>query len=230
VVITNNVISQSADQLLLIQDDVGGINDRMQVTNNLIVGAGAAAIQVSGTRHFKMVGNTVWDSKYGVFVRRGATGLRMNGAVLRNNVIDQLNIIEGVKLKGSDYNFVGASQTPRQPHEIRGGNPGFANQAGGDYHPITGSVLIGRAERGESTPNDLEGTKRADPGTLGALEPELVPSPTPQPIELPGATPPVQTSSTNTHITTIPIAFPALPALPVLPTVPVPAAPGIPHL
>jgi hypothetical protein len=240
--ITDNVISQSDGQLVLIQDNVGGINDGILVENNLIVDAGAAAMQIQGTRRFRLQANTIWGSAYGIYLRRGHTGMVMTDAVLKNNVIDKLLLLDGIKPKFNDYNFVGASRSPKGAHEIRGGDPGFAHPEQGDYHPRSNARIVGRGDPNGSPSKDMEGRRRPSKPAIGSLEPWVgggtgtgTPTFVPVPVTLPGAHPPVSTTSTpitGPIHTTVPVSLPGLPPpsvpTPVTPQVPVPSPPPTP--
>jgi hypothetical protein len=91
ITIRDNVITDSLTQLLFVEPTIGGPVKDLTVENNLLVGAGAAAVQMIDTQHLRFVGNTIADSRYqGLMLRHAPKGPAPDpsaGAVVANNVL-----------------------------------------------------------------------------------------------------------------------------------------------
>ena len=111
VVIASNRILNSRSQLLFIQDAIGPVDD-VQVVNNLLVGAGAVALQSLGATHARFVNNTIWNAKDGgLWLRRGSTRndgtyVVPNDTVMSNNVARTIRLMEGAATSAAAGNVV----------------------------------------------------------------------------------------------------------------------------
>lgn len=134
VVIAHNVLANSRDQLLFIQDAIKGrfshtaANADISVVGNLIYGAGAFAVQDQGGVDVAFVGNTIWASRYGsLLIRRsGYTGTVPNHTLVVDNIVERYGLMEvpGGVVEG--YN-VFASPLGRHhgPHDVYARSPGL---------------------------------------------------------------------------------------------------------
>jgi hypothetical protein len=132
VAIINNVIANSRDQLLFIQDAIKGrfshtaTNADLSVIGNLIYGAGAFAIQDQGGVDVAFVGNTIWASHYGsLLIRRsGYTGIIPNHTLIVDNIIERYGLMEvpGGIVEG--YNVFGSPLGPHHgTHDVYSRSP-----------------------------------------------------------------------------------------------------------
>lgn len=89
--IRDNVLTDSRVQLLFVEPTIGGPVEDLDVENNLMVGAGAAAVQLNDTPRVRFVGNTVANSRFqGLMLRHQLKQPLLesgDGAVIANNVL-----------------------------------------------------------------------------------------------------------------------------------------------
>ena len=95
--ITNNILANSRDQLLFIQDAKAGyashssVNRNILVARNLIYGAGAYAVQDQGGQNVTFVNNTMWDNHFGSMLVMQSYFTRLKPTVkLADNIIQGL--------------------------------------------------------------------------------------------------------------------------------------------
>jgi hypothetical protein len=168
--IRRNRLHDSNGQLLLIQDAYGPIAD-VDVTNNLLYGADAIAIQSQGAKNVAFRNNTVWRNGLGgLLLRPGTSGSNANGTVVANNILDSFALDE-VDTRYRDYNLVGGADIPRSPHDIVGRSPRFVDRRAEDFRIRPSSPAAGTGSTRWAPDVDLRGRRRpAQPG-LGAFRP-----------------------------------------------------------
>lgn len=144
--IENNVVSNGG-QLVFLQDALGGNSD-VTLANNLIYNSGNYAVKASGTSGLRILGNTIWDTRYGgVLLRANVTN-----AVVVNNAMQTFGTTDSPEITLRDYSYLAATPPNLGPHEIVGTTPGFLDRAAGDYRLASSSPLIGRADMSYATP------------------------------------------------------------------------------
>jgi hypothetical protein len=151
--ILDNLIAHSIfGQLMLIQPAVGPIED-VVVSNNLIYGSGAYAIQTNAKK-LVFINNTVWQSRYGGLLIREFKALgRYNkeapyypsDGIIANNILSGIGVINKMGVpnygyRSNNYINVGLDDKGRPkvpsfkfPGEIYGRDPGFVSGILNDY-------------------------------------------------------------------------------------------------
>jgi hypothetical protein len=148
-VISNNVLDNSFDQLIFIQDAIKGefngiqTNSNITIDHNLIYGAGASAVQDEGGVNTSFDDNTVWDSHNGAFVLRKSpyTGTPPSSTVMQGNIL-QSYIQMGAPGTENDNMIQTVSRwTAGQlsPTDIVGVAPSFVSEATGDFALVPGT-------------------------------------------------------------------------------------------
>jgi hypothetical protein len=108
--ILRNRITNSRTQLVLIQDAIGPL-DRIEVTDNLLIKAGAVALQSQGATNAIIRSNTIWGGKDGGlwlrqgYVRNGVSVVPTD-SVVTNNLTTTLRFMEGAAAPGAAGNVV----------------------------------------------------------------------------------------------------------------------------
>lgn len=174
--IVGNHLAHSDGQLLFIQDAVRrqSVRDSL-VAGNLIHDSGAYAVQLIGTRRLRFLNNTVWFSRYGgVVVHAGTTRTHDTGAVLANNILEDLAVGNGVQLGLVDHNFLRPTWSNRRlrgPNDIVSSEPpGFLDGPGGDFRLFPGAPAASGANPGLAPSADLLGSPWADVPSMGAIQ------------------------------------------------------------
>ncbi|MEV4421670.1 right-handed parallel beta-helix repeat-containing protein [Patulibacter sp. NPDC049589] len=139
IAIHDNVLTDSRVQLLFVEPTIGGPVRDLSVENNLLVGAGAAAVQMIDTPRLRFVGNTVADSRFqGLMLRHSPkqpAPSAADGAVIANNVLAAGYLREpGVTLRLQAHNLLAG--------EITGGR-GRGDVVGGASR-VTGALASTR--------------------------------------------------------------------------------------
>jgi len=150
--ITNNVIANSRDQLIFIQDAIqsgathSSVNRDILVAHNLIYGAGGWAIQNQGGLDVKFVQNTMWSNHWGsLLVRRSSfTNIAPHDTVIVNNVIQGLGFM-GARAAVESHNLLVATPPSYRsgPSDRRNLDPRFVNARHGDFQLEPTSPLLG---------------------------------------------------------------------------------------
>ncbi len=184
VTITDNILSNSRDQLIFIQDAVAGdashssINRNILIAHNLIYGAGAIAVQDVGGQNVRFVGNTIWDSHfYSMLIIKSYYTHLEPTVKLVDNIIQGLTFYHaGAQFE--DYNLLTevSKHSAWGRHDIIDVNPRFVDPLAGDFALETGSpgydqgnVSIARSLDSDFSAN-LFGRRSAN-DNIGALEP-----------------------------------------------------------
>ena len=167
--ITDNVLSNSRDQLIFIQDAIEGAdgsrsNTNILIAHNLVYGAGAVAVQDQGGINVHFIGNTMWDNYYGsLWVRSSTvTGREPQNTVITDNIIQGLEFLDGATTINESYNLIANGPTlykdgangivyiyPVASNYVYGQgdlvnvNPDFVNEPAGDFQLMPGSPAIG---------------------------------------------------------------------------------------
>jgi hypothetical protein len=119
--IIGNLLSDSRDTQMLLQDSAtDGIDSNVAVEDNLMWGSGGYAVQSQGVTGARFINNTIWDSRYGAILLRGAHFVHSvpTDTVVINNVLDGLDFYEGGLAASENYNAIagpGASGT----HDVK---------------------------------------------------------------------------------------------------------------
>ncbi len=176
--IVANRIMDSRSQLVFIQDAIGPIDDVL-VENNLIVRAGAVAVQVQGATRARFVHNTVWYGRYGgLWLRRGygraASGpVVARDTVVANNMLSSLRLMEGAAtaLVAGNVTQCGAGQ--RQTASVAGGwtclaSPGFEDAANNRFWLASSAPARRIGSTRLTIPRDINGDVRAGAPVPGA--------------------------------------------------------------
>jgi hypothetical protein len=149
VAITNNVIANSLDQLLFIQDAVAGtntgssVNSNILVENNLMYGDAAFAVQAQGALQTRFIDNTIWDNGDGSLLLRksGYTKIAPTDTVVTGNVLESYGT-SGVTPATEGDNLiehVSRSFSPG-PGDIIGKPAQFVSETTGDFQLAPGSI------------------------------------------------------------------------------------------
>lgn len=140
VVIARNVLANSRDQLLFIQDAVQGrfshtsTNTDISVIGNLIYGAGAVAVQDQGGVNVAFVGNTIWAGLLGSMLIRksGFTGIVPNRTLVADNIIQRYALLTVPGGVTEGYNvFSGRPRHHRGPHDVHPRSAGLTGPRAG---------------------------------------------------------------------------------------------------
>ena len=108
--ISRNRISNARSQLVFIQDAIGPIDD-VEVTANLLLKAGAVALQSQGATHAVIRSNTIWGGKDGGlwltkgYVRNGVSVVPTD-TVAMNNLTTTMRVMDGAAVPGAAGNVV----------------------------------------------------------------------------------------------------------------------------
>ena len=166
--ITNNVLANSRNQLILIQDAYGGsvnrssLNSDILVAHNLIYGAGSVAVQDQGGLDVDFVGNTMWSNFYGSLwiVKSADSGRLPTGTVIVDNIIQGfLEYETGPIMENHNLIDEGALHTAYGPEDLINVDPQFADPRTG----LFGLQPRSPAARAGVTYSDaLTGTRLAD--------------------------------------------------------------------
>lgn len=173
VTIADNVLANSRNQLILIQDAVKGtfdhtsVNKNITIVGNLIYGAGAVAVQDQGGVDVRFVQNTLWHNHFGSLwvVQSDVSGRRPQHTAVVGNIIQGLLLYQA-RLSLEEHNLIVGAQS----HYVLGSgdlqtSPAFVSIADGDF----------RLQRG--SPASVAGSRKADQRALGNAI-ALLPRPT----------------------------------------------------
>jgi hypothetical protein len=186
VVIAYDVLANSLDQLLFIQDAVksretkSSVNRNILVLGDLIYGAGAVPVQDQGGVDVQFVGDTIWAGRVGsLLVRRsGYTGIVPNHTLVADSIIEQFNLdhVHGGITEG--YDIFARTGHRRGPHIRVKAKVGLSNPRAGHFALAPGSpglgaaapprTLLSMAKQAGAGPAALNLIKRYPGGDLGA--------------------------------------------------------------
>jgi hypothetical protein len=142
VVIADDVLANSRNQLILVQDAIATagaspINHNVVIDNNLIYGAGSIAVQVQGTQSVRITHNTMWDNYYGslLFRRSSYTMLVPTNVVVKQNVISGIETYEADIPVNSSLNVFRdpASNYARSSCDLVANKVDFVDATSGDF-------------------------------------------------------------------------------------------------
>jgi hypothetical protein len=169
VVIRENHLHDSANQLLFVQPAFGPISD-VEVVNNLIDGAGSIAIQVQGVSNLRFINNTVWNSDVSGLLVRPYEGINPSGIVVANNLL--YDFMGSDLTKVASHNIVRSDRAlPPTNLNLPLGNPGFLDVANHDFHLRPGSLAKGTGSAQYAPRTDLDGNPRSSTRpSIGAYE------------------------------------------------------------
>lgn len=187
--ITHNYIAHSAGQLILLQPNVGPV-DTVLVENNLIYdtdhsnsgSSGGYPIQSTAT-HAAFINNTVAEGYYGGLLLRSGGTVTPTDTVIANNSLSGFSYYGGASSAYEDYNVMPSGGTGA--HDHNGVNPDYVNTSAGNYHPASGSPLLGAGVASFSATvdgvltnftaptNDLDFITRGNPPAIGAYDTTL---------------------------------------------------------
>jgi hypothetical protein len=149
VAITDNVIANSLDQLVFIQDAIEGlntgsaVNSNILVENNLMYGNAAWAVQAQGALQTRFIDNTIWDNGDGSLLLRKSpyTGIAPTDTVVTGNVLESYGTsgVTPATESGNLIQHVTRSFSPG-PGDIVGQAPQFVSAATGDFQLVPGSI------------------------------------------------------------------------------------------
>jgi hypothetical protein len=159
--ITRNEISDSRHQLILVQDSLSGPARDVTVESNLLHGAGANALDAISVYGIRITGNTIWDSRGGIFVGIGKSG-QPRANVIAGNIINRLYIDSDTRQPLRRDNVLGDVNGAQASGETLNRDPGFR---GGSYVPTRGAVVARRW----LPPTDLYAVPRRH-GSPGAID------------------------------------------------------------
>lgn len=168
-VFRNNRVHDNAAGILIKDGSTSGV----VIENNLITdnnGDGTSyAIQIWSSLRPRVVNNTVWSNRYGVYLRSGTTA-----GVVRNNVLQSFGLLEGATTAVENYNLMGGG-SPGQGSRDLVGDPAFVNAASRDYRLAAGSQAVDAATSDGAPYLDGAGASRVDDpaqvNTGGGLQP-----------------------------------------------------------
>lgn len=126
--IRGNVI-RDGSQGILVKD--GAPSTHLVVRGNLIHDIEGAGLQLFNAPGAKVVGNTVWDTRYGTFLRNDPAVAQRTSAVLERNVLDRLTVEGDDAVRRAAGNVFGQGSTMGRP--AYRGAPNFADPAQGDF-------------------------------------------------------------------------------------------------
>jgi len=183
--ITRDVLANSRNQLLFIQDAVAGIQDHTSVNSdilvahNLIYGAGAVAIQDQGGVDISFIGNTMWSNHYGSLwlLKSGYTGISPEHTVIVDNIIQGFLAYESSPTLESHNLIVGALNGYKCGAGDLIANPHFVSLARGDFQLANDSPAkaagmdYSNKVTGPAWPRDLFGHAEATRPAIGAFQP-----------------------------------------------------------
>jgi hypothetical protein len=138
--ILGNVFSNGG-QLIFVQQPFGWNRD-LVIANNLVYGSDNYPVKIAGTRGLWFLGNTVWRSRWSALLLRG----EVTGAVVANNALQGYGTTDSPEVVHRDHNFVSGMREQPGPHDIVGGDPGFADPASADFRLVPASRLLGAAD------------------------------------------------------------------------------------
>jgi hypothetical protein len=154
--ITNNVLANSRDQLIFIQDAVksaitrSSVNRNILIAQNLVYGAGSFAVQDQGGQNVVFVNNTLWDNHYGslLVTVSNYTGLSPTLA-LTNNILQGVDFVASATARVDSHNLladVSATSHSWSPTDLLDAQPTFVDAAEGDFALAANSLGIGFAD------------------------------------------------------------------------------------
>jgi hypothetical protein len=173
-IIRRNYFHDNDAQQIFTKD---GATSGVRIENNLIADNGQrdptssySAVQLQESDSPVLVNNTIVNS--GVTRIRGAA---TTDATIKNNILSQLQILDGATVAYQNYNLVGKGEAGEQ--DIRG-RPTFVNPAAGDYRLAPGSPGIDAGSSAGAPPRDRLGRRRIDdpavrnsgPGSSGYVD------------------------------------------------------------
>jgi hypothetical protein len=146
VVIRNNYLYDSADQVLFIQDAIGPIDD-VRVEGNVIAGSGGYAVQSQGATNLVFTQNTVWDARFGgLLLRQGhfsQDGGVPTDSIVTNNILQSYGTTGGAKAATLDNNAVRCTEVEEsRPGLACTTDPRFVDVEAGDFHLAPDSPLL----------------------------------------------------------------------------------------
>lgn len=172
-VVRANWLIDSRDQLMLVQDAFGPIDDVL-IENNVMVGSGAYAVQLQGATRAIFRHNTVWESRYSaVLVRGGRSGDIPTDTVVVNNVLGNLKLNPGVRLARNEGNFELCDPTNKEEAAmLKSGrcisNPGFMDTRGRNLR-LHRNAFARRIAVGSEVGTDILGAPRSSQRAPGAF-------------------------------------------------------------
>jgi hypothetical protein len=193
--IQGNVLDNSNDQLIFIQDAVAGqftgvqTNSNIVIDHNLVYGVGAAAVQDEGAVNLRFTNNTVWDANAEAMIVRKSpyTGTPAGASLIEGNILQTYIQMSAPGVEADNLITWVSPQEKKNlsSTDITGVMPDFVSPASGDFALVPGTPGSGSTlsttpveeTSGLSTPST---TFAATPGaeaatmTLGA-NPENVP-------------------------------------------------------
>ena len=169
-VVERNVVWNCLEGIYAVSDAI--------VRNNIIFNSGTGLSlygheQVDKLENVTAITNTVYNCDYGIYVRWGGTNM-----VLANNAIycpgkTALNSLGGVNgTLRANYVEGGVDVSVDNVGFFNGGSytSSFANAAGSDFWPKSGSILLGKGNGSYIPADDFNGTPRTSLYDLGAYE------------------------------------------------------------
>ncbi len=180
VLIAGNRILNSRTQLIFIQDAVGPIDDVL-VENNLVLNAGAVAVQSLGATHVRFANDTIWGGKDGGLwlgagsARTGHAASSATDTVVANTVTQDL-----VRRDGAATGSAAGNVVPCRTGQAPGTDPAtgtscvadmaFVNAAAGDFHlrPDAAARTLGAVVT-PAVDSDLDGLRRPTAPVPGAF-------------------------------------------------------------
>jgi hypothetical protein len=153
VVIAYDVLANSLDQLLFIQDAVksretkSSVNRNILVLGDLIYGGGAIPVQDQGGVDVQFVGDTIWAGHDGCLLirRSGYTGIVPTHTLLADSIVEQYNLdhVHGGITQG--YDLFSMARHRGGPHVRVTAKVGLSNPRAGDFALAPGSPGHGAA-------------------------------------------------------------------------------------
>jgi parallel beta helix pectate lyase-like protein len=189
-VIQNNVLDNSNDQLIFIQDAVKGLLDGVQtnsnvvVDHNLIYGAGAAAVQDEGAVNLRFTDNTIWDANDAAMIVRKSpyTGTPAASSVITGNILQNYMQMSAPGREGDNLITWVSPQVKKilDPTDITGVTPGFVNPATGDFALLPGTPGSGQPGTGVTLTTGVATTSNSPATTSTAATATMVLGANPQ--------------------------------------------------
>lgn len=176
--IEHNVLANSNDQLIFIQDAIKSIHTRSSVNadiaviGNLIYGAGAIAVQDQGCVDCQFVGNTIWATHDGAILIRksGYTGIVPTHTLIADNIFQQYTLaIHGHVVQG--YNVFARSSGSKGnhgPHDVVTAKVDLQSPRQGLFAPTGSSPATGSAAP-QAVLLRMARAADADPGVISLL-------------------------------------------------------------